>query len=815
MEDALLNVVLARLDAVGLDDHVWPLVLAACEGPDTFAEALGGRVPERPDAAASPEQSEPAGAYLASISVEGFRGVGPKRTLELTPGPGLTLVVGRNGSGKSSFAEGLEVLLTGDSRRWKGRKQKAWQDGWRNLHVPEPASVEAEIVVEGTTGTTRVRREWTSGENDVGRNTVLLTGPDGAKSTLDALGWSDALETYRPFLSYNELGSILDEGPAALHDALAKILGLDELTEAQLRLAQARKDFEDEQTNAKAPVALLRVDLGHVDDERAARCAEALSAKDWDLATIRAAIAGSDERQPGGALEVLRRLTMIEGPSPEAVDEAVAAARDAATRYASVAGTEASVARRIADLLETALEHHDHVRDGECPVCGVGTLDDAWRERAQRTLVEQRSAAEAATKAKAEVAAAADRLRRLVADAPDVLALAPDVGVDALMAEDAWRELRSIETGDLVAAAGAAERAAARLHEALEKVRAQATDELRRREDVWLPLAERLAEWLPRAERALERRSTAAALKAAEKWLKGAADEIRNERLEPLARRAGEIWNMLRQQSSVELGPIRLTGVKTSRRATLDVKVDGKESVALSVMSQGELHSLALSMFLPRATVPESPFRFLVIDDPVQAMDPAKVDGLARVFDEVAKSRQVVVFTHDDRLPEAVRRLGISATVLEVTRQVGSVVTVTRIEDPASRHIDDAMALARTDELPDAVRQRVVPGFCRLAVEAILTDIARRALLRKGVAHEEVEQLIAEATTLNKRLALALFQDVERVSDAHSRIGAMYGKDMREAFFAVNKGAHDGIAGDLVGFVRRVEQLVDHLRRQL
>ena len=58
---------------------------------------------------------------LVSITVEGFRGIGPRKTLELKPGPGLTLVVGRNGSGKSSFAEGLEILLTGSNWRWAKR----------------------------------------------------------------------------------------------------------------------------------------------------------------------------------------------------------------------------------------------------------------------------------------------------------------------------------------------------------------------------------------------------------------------------------------------------------------------------------------------------------------------------------------------------------------------------------------------------------------------------------------------------------------------------------------------------------------------
>jgi ABC-type Mn2+/Zn2+ transport system ATPase subunit len=51
------------------------------------------------------------------------------------------------------------------------------------------------------------------------------------------------------------------------------------------------------------------------------------------------------------------------------------------------------------------------------------------------------------------------------------------------------------------------------------------------------------------------------------------------------------------------------------------------------------------------------------IDDPVQSMDPSKVDGLARVLAALAEKRQVVVFTHDTRLPDAVRRLEIEAMI--------------------------------------------------------------------------------------------------------------------------------------------------------
>ena len=109
----------------------------------------------------------------------------------------------------------------------------------------------------------------------------------------------------------------------------------------------------------------------------------------------------------------------------------------------------------------------------------------------------------------------------------------------------------------------------------------------------------------------------------------------------------------------------------------IDASVDGTEVQGFPVLSQGELHALALSLFLPRATMADSPFRFLVLDDPIQAMDPAKVDGLVELLSELAETHQVIVLSHDDRLPAAVRRSAAGATILEVTRGHESRVAIT------------------------------------------------------------------------------------------------------------------------------------------
>src|SRR5690349_18485238 len=112
MDAALLRIVDERLAAdVTVPSEIADLVLAACLDDDQ-TEGRSGVAPDVETTAA------PVSTYVASITVRGFRGVGDAARLVFRPGPGLTLVVGRNGCGKSSFAEGLELLLTGSTSRF-------------------------------------------------------------------------------------------------------------------------------------------------------------------------------------------------------------------------------------------------------------------------------------------------------------------------------------------------------------------------------------------------------------------------------------------------------------------------------------------------------------------------------------------------------------------------------------------------------------------------------------------------------------------------------------------------------------------------
>jgi recombinational DNA repair ATPase RecF len=812
MDPFIRSLVLSRLQADGADAEGFrALVLAALSGQDALEAELRGAAAERSEGVA---RAGPAlvGAFLREVEVEGFRGIGPARTLELQPGPGLTLVVGRNGSGKSSFAEGLEVLLTGDSLRWKERAA-VWREGWRNLHHPKP-SLRATFLVEGASGPCVVSRAWAEGADFESAAATAAT-PSRESSDLAELGWTQALRTHRPFLSYNELGSLLDEGPSKLYDALSSILGLEDLVLALGALSEARRSREKATKESTDAREALLVRLGELDDERARRVVAAISGKEWDLDAVEAALAGfagAGAGVPEG--ETLSAIAGLEPPDPAQVQAAAAEMRAAAAAVRSARETAAARSRDAAALLESALQYHAAHGDADCPVCGrKDALDSAWAKKQRQAVTRLRDAAREADLVHQRADAARRAWEGLVSLKLEALTRASEAGLDLgplVAALGSWVAAGKI--AELAELADHVERASGPLAEAIVRLRDAARAELGRKEDAWRPLAVEVAAWLSGARAAERGAAELKRLKAAEAWFKKAAAGIRDDRFAPIAEKAAGIWAELRQQSHVELGRIQLTGEGTRRRVSLDVTVDGVEGAALGVMSQGELHSLALSLFVPRATLAESPFRFIVIDDPVQSMDPARVDGLARVLEAASAERQVVVFTHDDRLPEAVRRLDVAAEIVEVTRRDASVVELRRALDPVGRYLEDALAVAGTADLPQPAAGRVVPGLCQLALEAACMEVVRRRRLGRGEPHAEVERALHGAGGLVPLAALALFDDASRVREVPARVASEAGKDTGEALARCEEKGRELPAAEAVELVRRSSKLAAWLR---
>lgn len=788
LRDLLLN----RLDGSGLAPQVRELL---CELlPDDPAGNSGGGT--------GPVQ-------LRSITAAGWRGIGPRTTLELPPGPGLVVVAGPNGSGKSSFAEAAETAITGCNSRWEGRRASDWRKGWRNLHSP---NVTPEVCVELAVGehgeTVTVRRTWHGDEIDAVRTEVV--GRDGAERKPGEVIDPQALDLARPFLPYSELGSMINGTLGTLHDAFFKLLGLELLAEFDARVKNVDTECTQTIKLRDTLTASLLTELRDLDDPRAREAVQALSGTRPDLARVRSLLENRSTAS-AGEVTLLQQYTGLAGPDLKETADAVARLREAAATAEDVRYGSAEDARRLARLLEAALEHRRRSQSAHCPVCGSeDRLDRAWSEQARSQVEQLQTQAADAEAARQAVSVTVRAVHDLVQPVPVWLRgeTSPLVSL-----WQNWALCRDITHPRELA--DRAERAAAALDEACRQVRDEAAQRLAEYDGAWQPTAVRLAEWLAAAEAAeaaSERRRHA---RKARTWLRPIIDELRDKRLRPFAQRSQEVWQMLCEHSSVTLGSVTLAGTPGRGRVVLDVSVDDMSAPAYSVMSQGELHSLALSLFLPRATHAVSPFGFLLIDDPVQSMDPTKVEGLARVLDACAHDRQVIVFTHDTRLQQAIEHLGIAATVLRVTRRSDSVVGVERVNDPVTQALAEARDVSRDAHVPQEVADHVLPAMCRRVIEAACLETVRRRLRdEQGLGLGEIEERIDSLDHRTKaQVSLALLGD-ERQHAREAVEGVCPGGwELIETF---NSGAHMTLPtlDDRRELLRRTQSLASAIRRR-
>ena len=903
MADSIETIVYDRLDSDGdLLDDAKLYVMAALDG--TLDEVIEGGSsegqPPRPDTPDSP-----AGAYLRRVSVTGFRGIGPPADLDVVPGPGLTLVVGANGTGKSSFAEGLEFLLTGRNSRWQD-KSAEWRHGWRNLHAHDPPELQAVFTVDGHPEDAVVSRRWPSA------NTEEIE--DHALEGLESLQWQSALETHRPFLSYDQLNDIVEEGPSARFDAMAAGLGLERLTEAREQLRTRRLNDRRAYREARGQRDELMEELEALDDERAYRVRGALTEEPWRLERIHLALEGvlDDEdlvedasaaagllrgspsyqdrplwllrRSPAvygyesdlqgevsnvseaapppyrhRHLDLLQRLATIGFPTAAEVEETCGKLRDMAPRLQVLRGSNEKSAALRYGVVQAALRVHAHEGDQACPACEAGRLDERWKNLAEERLKLLESEAKESSEASAQLFDLVHECEELTSPPPECLAEAERVGIDASDVFQAWAEWQfavvdepglpdpndlledieprswrdhpvmrgvvnahefpyhyespySLSEQGLLQVAGRLTERGANVREALGKLRQHARAELDRRENLWRPLRRQLLEWLPTARRGQQAAARLTTVKAAADWLTNVEDDVRAERFRPISDRARRFWQEMGKGSSVALDDLTLAGQANRRHLEIATSVDGQDTPALAVMSQGELNALSLSLFLARALLPESPFRFLIIDDPVQAMDPTKVEGLARVLEEAAAERQVIVFTHDERLPAAARRLGIEHNLLAVTRRENSQVQCQLDQAPVQRHLDDARAVRLTDGLNDDTRRRVIPGFCRQALEAACVEAVWLARTSAGRDYARTEHDVTQAQTLNDKLKLVLLDDPSGNHQAmRNALYRDFGRLARDIVDACNRGAHGDWTGGLDELIDGTEWLAKRI----
>lgn len=807
--DPSVAAALARDQELSADARA--LVLAAVAGPDAFDAALAaiplGATSDAAVDAASAAAVE-AQIYLRGIKVRGFRGIGDAVELPLSPAPGLILVTGRNGSGKSSIAEGCELALSGTSVR--AAESPMWSEGLTNLHHGSEAEIEVALLIDGT----EVALTCELDGDDVA-SAHIAARSDSGDYDLTALGWTDAMSRYRPVLTYGELAALASAKPSKLYDPINNMVGLDRLTNADRLLTKAVTEQGKPPKAAAAAGKALLVALGGSTDPRAAELAATLSADPPDRSAARAILAGAagPSTRTRQALSAWSAMTAPDPAEAAEAAEELKAARERADRAAEGAAGRAA---RLAQLLELAIAHREH-DDDRCPVCGQGVLDGAWLEAARQQAEGAREEASEATAAAQALRQARERARRCISATPAAAQEPATAGIDPEAAAAAWQALQRAD--DVGLAEGDRDRAlAASLPQAVQQVAAEtaalaaaAAAALAAQEEVWQPIAEQAGEALRLMDAADIAEKRLAAARDARGWLTTLTGALRRERMQRFRDEATDIWNGLRQESNVSLDGIELVGANTSRKAKLDLSVDGTPGPQ-AVLSQGELAALGLSLFLPRSTAAESPFRFVLIDDPVQSMDPSKIDGLARVLHGLAEGRQVIVFTHDDRLLKALQRLALPATAYSIVRGQRSVVSVERTADPVEQHLRDARALAKDGALPDDLVAIAVTGCCRDAIDEVATELARQRMITNGVTAAEADEELSSVGTTWQRLALALLGDRRRTGKPLNAAIDAIDPNVRALIAACVEGVHEADTSAVLALPDRTAEAVAALR---
>ena len=217
-----------------------------------------------------------------------------------------------------------------------------------------------------------MRPSWKDGwsdEGDITSGSATAQTKGSKLAEVSAMGWTEALSSYRPFLSYNEAGLPSRRGPLGSVRALASILGLEELTEAENLLSGERREQDERVKGVKADLARHLELLDRSDDERASALKSALAGKtvatwtwlrrpSWGWARERGSRScESSERHP-----LWKRRSRLTQQSAS-----WRSFRSAAVRQDKIALSVAGEAEETLSLLRDALVFHEHRRERSLP----------------------------------------------------------------------------------------------------------------------------------------------------------------------------------------------------------------------------------------------------------------------------------------------------------------------------------------------------------------------------------------------------------------------------------------------------------------
>jgi len=735
--------------------------------------------------------------YMTGIRVKGYQGIGdgPFLAIDLDPTPGITVIHGANGSGKSSIADAIETALQGRIREPALDGRGGNEPIWEREHCGRDAQ---EAIVELTLRSgsdTLVIQCCLDQSGQTTRWTARrIAGGTELDIDLSETGWMSAVSGYRPVFSYAVVEREVQLA-RNLQQFLERLLAfgscLDALSQEIERRSRSAVEAR-ERWDAALRSAQIHVD--QVDGDRAREGRTQLPAVVWPAVSEDPDdwLRRSELTETGVALPEVRASAL-----DELREIAAAVVRELAQLRESETSLHAQLAGPLKDLHAEAVALDDA---GEvCPVCATAGV--SWLDRLTESvndLVEIQTIQERCRGAIGNLRTSAINLLGTVAG---VLAARQDEKDKP----EWWRTtiVRFLDeaeqaggriTADLRTSASAASTWIGSPDcEQVVRAAAAESDHLRQwrhaRRDA---INSFISEW----------RSTAADASQASVWSSANAqlarlrNSLRTERATVLGTQTNLKVQALLADVGITLKSIRVQG----RQASLRVVDQQDRDLQLSMLSAGQRNALLLAPML--AVSDGGPFRFLVLDDPVHAFDQVRVDRLAAAISDVARSRRVVVLTHDERLKEHLIARDPNCDVRGVARDAstGAVTSVVQGE-MWEVLLEDALGVLDTVETqPQGVTRLpydIVRGLCRQAFDNALRSLVLRSAVRQSRdPDQDLRELDSEDRTRARiqrarQIVAPIPFATTAVDDAEQLIASYLGGWNRASHGNPPIGAHD------------------------
>ena len=624
---------------------------------------------------------------LCAIEIEGFRGFAERRRLDLDAD--AIVIRGDNGTGKTSLIDAMLWLICGElahlAERTRGLRKGA-DDVVCNRFNPAGARVTIELIADG------LPLSFTRTGNQA-NSTLTAGGSDPATATTDAsallaqtFGFSSTPALRQSVLAWgilrqDHIRAALDEAGGALHERLAGIVGLEQVTGFAAAASQASRDLVTQRTAARR----THKDISTRHREAAARHEQALAAAGPDdrlrdvlregIQRLQAQLAGAVKlsvpdlldldviTELGRSVAEIRDALEVVSDRRRAVaglavtdDDPIAAAQVAVTRAQAAAE---DVTTRTPARTRLAVAALDLLGD-TCPVCGQAIDEVHVRRHLEEILAQSHEMAEAAQRTRDELAraqtalAAAEERARVLADAQASLTAAQRELYAKVEGARSVAELDASTTTDVLTE---------RLQQALGTLRALYRDagaiagaQVGRLAAETEALEQQVGE-AQQAVEVLDQRIVNA------KRLEHAAHEtskrIIERALQALQPSFAEVFYRLRPNPAFTELDVR-QDIMNNKNQVVPVVRDierGIDANPVVVFSEGQLNVVALSYFLGMAlNAREAALPFLILDDPLQALDVIAILGFSDLARRVREHRQFIVTTHDRRFADVLVR---------------------------------------------------------------------------------------------------------------------------------------------------------------